>query len=86
MKQHPIFRKTTPSGLTPAQKNLYESISIHKYELFCNEGANYKCWLEKNGLFYKNVDRRTANALSNKGLIKLDESFNSKYKFKMKLT
>lgn len=85
MQMHPMFKKSTPKGLTPVQKLLFEDISKRGYELFCNEGSNYICWLEKNGKFIRKVNNRTANSLSDKGLIIIDDSFVQNNKFRMKL-
>lgn len=87
IKKHSIFKKSIPTGLTPAQRVLYDKIANQGYDLYCNEGLNYQCWLEKETDNIRiSVDRRTANSLSSKGLISLDEDFKSNFKFKMKLS
>lgn len=87
VRYNSMFKKSIPTGLTPAQRILYDKIANQGYVLYCNEGVNYQCWLEKE---HDNtripVNRRTANSLSSKGLISLDESFKCNLKFKMKLS
>lgn len=84
-----IFRKTVPSGLTPKQKEVFLKMDREKYFLYCNEGANYKCWLQKENSEERiYINRRTGESLSNREIIIPDDSFNSKnrsiFRFKLK--
>lgn len=81
------FVSPIPKGLTAKQKDIFIKLSREGYSLFCNEGANYQCWLQKGeskDRIY--VNRRTIESLDQKGLIVPDDSWNgSQSIFKMKL-
>jgi hypothetical protein len=86
VKMHPMFKTSIPSGLSKSQKELFDKLANKGYQLFCNEGEKYRCWVEK-GSQKIYVDNRTVNALSNKGYLLPDDSYqNDKIaKFRMKL-
>lgn len=83
------WKKIVPQGLTAKQKEVFLKMDQEHYFLYCNEGSNYKCWLEKenNPSSRINLNRRTGEALVDKGIVIPDNSFNSNisvYRFKLK--
>lgn len=80
------FISPIPSGLTPAQKDVFLKMDRENYFLLTNEGSNYKCWLQKENSQDKiPVNRRTAESLHDKGLIVPSDDFPTKHYYAWKL-
>lgn len=81
------FISAIPKGLTQKQKEIFIKLDREGYSLFCNEGADYKCWLQKDGSSNRiYVNRRTIESLDQKKIIIPDDSYDGSLNiFKMKL-
>lgn len=65
------FIHTPPKGLTPRQIEVYKLMKSG-YRLFTTEGANYSVWLENQSGAKIALNRRTAESMANKNIIKPD--------------
>lgn len=70
-----LFVSPVPKGLTTKQKEIFQYMNRKEYLLYTTEGANYRCWLENPKGHKVDINRRTAESLAQKEIIKPDDSF-----------